>query len=121
MPETAGSCVGGSRWPRAIDQPSEFETENPSTWGCAEYETRSTTGQGGHGLYDLGAFVVPAATVGVGASAPGPHPPGPAPRDRMRRKMRTAGPAPQDGPVEPVREIKQGRGFRQFLLRPGES
>ena len=56
------------------------------------------------------------------ARAPGTHPQALSPRDRMRRKLQTKRGRQRYGlrmaTVEPVfGQIKQGRGFRQFLLR----
>ena len=78
-------------------------------------------------LYDLGVdpFVAPKKTRHGWVPPPAPRgriPKGLSPRDRMRRKLRTKRGreryALRMETVEPVfGQIKQGRGFRQFLLR----
>ena len=79
------------------------------------------------GLYDLGVdpFVAPEKTRHGWVPPPAPRgriPKGLSVRDRMRRKLRTKRGreryALRMETVEPVfGQIKQGRGFRQFLLR----
>ncbi len=79
------------------------------------------------GLYDLGVdpFVAPEKTRHGRVVPPAPRghiPKGLSARDRMRRKLRTKRGreryALRMETVEPVfGQIKQGRGFRQFLLR----
>ena len=78
-------------------------------------------------LYDLGVdpFVAPEKTCHGWVSPPAPRgriPRGLSPRDRMRRKLQTKRGrqryAQRMETVEPVfGQIKQGRGFLQFLLR----
>ena len=122
---------------RATDQPSDkrqaivMVEETIGNVGAVPKEVSADAGyysaKAVDGLYDLGVdpFVAPEKTRHGRVLEPAPRgriPKGLSPRDRMRRKLRTKRGreryALRMETVEPVfGQIKQGRGFRQFLLR----
>ena len=122
---------------RATDQPSDkrqavvMVEETIGNVGAVPKEVSADAGyysaKAVDGLYDLGVdpFVAPEKTRHGRVLEPAPRgriPQGLSPRDRMRRKLRTKRGreryALRMETVEPVfGQIKQGRGFRQFLLR----
>ena len=121
----------------ATDQPSDkgqavgMIEETVSNTGAVPKEVSADPGyylaKAVDGLYDLGVdpFVAPERTRHGWVPPPAPRgriPKGLSVRDRMRRKLRTKRGreryALRMETVEPVfGHIKQGRGFRQFLLR----
>ena len=122
---------------RATDQPSDkgqavsMIEETVSNTGAVPKEVSADAGyysaKAVDGLYGLGVdpFVAPEKTRHGTRPEPAPRgriPKGLSARDRMRRKLRTKRGreryALRMETVEPVfGQIKQGRGFRQFLLR----
>ena len=122
---------------RATNHPSDKQQAAPmmeqtiSNLGIAPKEVSADAGyysaQAVEKLYALGVdpFVAPKKTRHGTRPEPAPRgriPDNLSPRDRMRRKLRTKRGreryALRMGTVEPVfGQIKQGRGFRQFLLR----
>ena len=122
---------------RATNQPSDkgqavsMIEETVNNTGAVPREVSADAGyysaKAVDGLYDLGVdpFVAPEKTRHGWVPPPAPRgriPKGLSVRDRMRRKLRTKRGreryALRMETVEPVfGQIKQGRGFRQFLLR----
>ncbi len=122
---------------RATNQPSDkgqavsMIEETANNTGAVPKEVSADAGyysaKAVEGLYDLGVdpFVAPERTRHGWVPPPAPRgriPKGLSVRDRMRRKLRTKRGreryALRMETVEPVfGQIKQGRGFRQFLLR----
>ena len=122
---------------RATNQPSDKQQAAPmveETIGNVGAVPKEVSADAGYysakavdGLYDLGVdpFVAPEKTRHGWVPPPAPRgriPQGLSVRDRMRRKLRTKrgreSYALRMETVEPVfGQIKQGRGFRQFLLR----
>ena len=122
---------------RATNQPSDkgqavsMIEETVNNTGAVPEEVSADAGyysaKAVEGLYDLGVdpFVAPEKTRHGWVPPPAPRgriPKGLSIRDRMRRKLRTKGGreryALRMETVETVfGQIKQGRGFRQFLLR----
>ena len=122
---------------RATNQPSDkgqavsMIEETVNNTGAVPKEVSADAGyysaKAVDGLYDLGAdpFVAPERTRHGWVPPPAPRgriPKGLSVKDRMRRKLRTKRGreryALRMETVEPVfGQIKQGRGFRQFLLR----
>ena len=122
---------------RATNQPSDkgqavgMIEETVSNTGAVPKEVSADTGyysaKAVDGLYDLGVdpFIAPEKTRDGRVPPPAPLgriPKGLSARDRVRRKLRTKRGreryALRMETVEPVfGQIKQGRGFRQFLLR----
>ena len=122
---------------RATNQPSDkgqavsMIEETVNNTGAVPKEVSADAGyysaKAVEGLYDLGvdSFVAPERTRHGWVPPPAPRgriPKGLSVRDRMRRKLRTKRGreryALRMETVEPVfGQIKQGRGFRQFLLR----
>ena len=119
---------------RATNQPSDKQQAVPmveeaiGNVGTAPREVSADAGyylaKAVEELYDLGVdpFVAPEKTRHGWVPPPAPRgriPQGLSVRDRMRRKLRTKrGRERYALRVEPVfGQIKQGRGFRQFLLR----